>query len=216
MTETPDLDLPDLDLFGAETIETPGQPTPRQLRHAARHRAVAGLKRQALAELVSEPPAVGEYVHIVSNGRFDYFTFVSLILGWADRVDHLWGSTWTMNRANVGELLALFDAGKIGAIVMVTGLYFMKREAAVAATLIEGLHARGQRFKAWENHAKVLCMADEMRGDYYVVEGSANWTANPRTEQNLLANSRALYDFHTGWMKEMLDRGKTNDKRHKD
>ena len=207
MTEIPDLNLPDLDLFGQEAIETPDQPTARQLRHAARVATKIGLKRETLAEILPEPPAAGEYIHVVSNGKFDYFTFVPLILGWVDRVDQLWGSTWTMNRANVGELLRLFDAGQIRAITMLTGLYFVKREAAVAATLIEGLQARGQRFKAWENHAKVLCMADEAGGNYYVVEGSANWTANPRTEQNLLVNSRALYEFHTGWMKEMLDRG---------
>jgi len=54
MTEAPDIDLPDLDLFGAETIETPDQPTPRQLRHAARHRAVGGLKRSEIHEWARE------------------------------------------------------------------------------------------------------------------------------------------------------------------
>ena len=84
MTETSDLNLPDLDLFGNDTIETPDQPTPRQLRHAARVSARAGLKREVLSEIIPDPPAIGEYIHVVSNGRFDYFTFVPLILDWIE------------------------------------------------------------------------------------------------------------------------------------
>ena len=40
--------------------------------------------------------------------------------------------------------------------------------------------------------------------DYIVMEGSANWTANPRLEQFTVTNSRPLYDFHREWMEEML------------
>ena len=45
------------------------------------------------------PPAKGECLHVVSNGKFDYFGFVGLILDWTGRVDSLYGSIWTMSRA---------------------------------------------------------------------------------------------------------------------
>ena len=40
--------------------------------------------------------------------------------------------------------------------------------------------------------------------EYYMVEGSANWTANPRIEQNMITQSKELYNFHKGWMQEYI------------
>jgi len=39
------------------------------------------------------------------------------------------------------------------------------------------------------------------------LEGSANWTANPRTEQNILLNDRAAWEFHAAWLEEMFAKG---------
>ena len=192
-----------LDPLSETELQSIKQPTPRTLRRAAKEKFISGLKRETLAELLPEKVAPGECVHVVSNGTFDYFTFVSLILGWISSADELYGSTWTMSRNNALDLLGFFDAGKVRKITMATGNYFLRRESAVAATVIEGMKARGQRFKSWENHAKVILMSNEATGDYYAVEGSANWTANPRTEQNIIMNERAVYDFHRTWLEEM-------------
>ena len=193
-----------LDPLDETELQSTKQPTPRTLRRAAREKFKSGLKRETLAELLPEKVQPGECVHVVSNGSFDYFCFIPLILGWIGHADVLYGSTWTLNRNNALDLLAFYDAGKIRKITLATGTYFVRRESAVAATAIEGIRARGQRFKSWENHAKVILMSNEATGDYYAAEGSANWTANPRSEQNLIVNDRAVYDFHRAWMEEMF------------
>jgi hypothetical protein len=200
----PDIDLPALDLFGGE-VTTKAQPTPRVLRRAAREKFVRGLKKETLAALIPTPPAAGECLHVVSNGTFDYFNFIPLILGWiGGPADSLYGSTWTMNRANVDDLLKMFDDGKIRQVSIASGNYFLRRESAVAATLLLGLRERGQRFVTWENHTKVILLASAAADAWYVVEGSANWTANPRTEQNILLNDRATWEFHKAWLEEMF------------
>jgi hypothetical protein len=102
----------------------------------------------------------------------------------------------------VKELLALFDAGKVRKVAMLTGTYFLRRESAVATTLQEGLRDRGQRFRAFGNHAKVILLAAPP--DYLTFEGSANFTANPRLEQNVITNDRDLYEFHASWMERFL------------
>lgn len=202
-----DLDLPPLDLFGEAPVQATGQPTPRVHRREGKERFIRGLKRETLCELIPAPPAAGECFHIVSNGKFDYFGFIGLVLDWIGKADELWGSTWTMNRSNANDLLKMFDDGKIGQISVAAGNYFLKRESAVAATLLNGLRDRGQRFTTWENHAKVILLNNVAADAWFVVEGSANWTANPRTEQNILLNDRATYEFHRGWLEEMF-RGK--------
>ncbi|HEY3320864.1 MAG TPA: hypothetical protein VGP72_10405 [Planctomycetota bacterium] len=198
-----------LDLFGNPEPQSQKQPTARALKRQAKERFVRGLKRETLKELLPKPPAAGECIHLISNGKFDYYTFVGILLDWlGGSCDEFYGSTWTMNRNNANDLLALIDAGKIKRATVATGVYFLKREQAVANTILLGLRERGQRFKAWENHAKVLLMTNGQ--DWYSVEGSANWTANPRTEQNIVLNDRQTYEFHKGWLEEMFTDERAN------
>lgn len=204
-----DLELPQLDLWGEAPVQTTRQPTPRVLRRQAKERFVRGLKRETLRELIPTPPAIGECLHVVSNGKWDYFCFIPLILDWIGRADSLYGSTWTMSRGNAMDLLRFYDEGKIGQITLASGNYFLKRESAVAATILQGLRDRGQRFTCWENHTKIILVGNAAADAWYVVEGSANWTANPRTEQNILLNDRATWEFHRDWLEEMFSKGAT-------
>jgi hypothetical protein len=49
-----------------------------------------------------------------------------------------------------------------------------------------GLIERGQRFLCFENHTKIMLLAAPP--DWLVMEGSANFTANRRLEQNTISN----------------------------
>jgi len=107
-----------------------------------------------------------------------------------------------MNRGNALGLLDLLDSGAITSSVLLTGLYFKTRESAVAATIIKGLADRGQRYMALKNHAKVIVIEAGARS--LVVEGSANFTANPRIEQYVLTRDEGLAAFHAEWMMEAV------------
>lgn len=207
-TPTRELSLSDLLLPAGDVASGPDLTTtrnierPRVYRAKPRRKYLNAIKREALDLFLTELPEPGETWHIVSNGTFDYWTFCPTILRLIrPRVATLAG-TWTMNRSNVNEMFDLFDAGKLCSISILTGTYFKTRESSVANTLIEGMIQRGQRYRAFQNHAKVMLISAPP--DYYVLEGSANWTANPRLEQNTLSNDRALWDFHKTWMEEML------------
>ncbi|MDD2328602.1 MAG: hypothetical protein PHZ13_09865, partial [bacterium] len=70
------------------------------------------------------------------------------------------------------------------------------------ASLVEGMAKRKQKVISCNNHAKVVLIRTDDK--YYVIEGSANWTGNPRIEQNVLVQSRDLFEFHKGWMEEYI------------
>jgi len=184
------------------TFESTARITPAAYRARAKAKMINAMREQTLAEILPELPQEDEYIHIISNGDYDYYNFVPLFVERLGTIDELWGSTWTMNRANVENLLAQYDAGKIRKIRIITGLFFKRRETAVYATLVEGLTKRGQKYVATENHAKVLLIKSGSK--HYVVEGSANWTANPRIEQNIVAQSKGLYDHHRSWMQTYI------------
>lgn len=162
------------------------------------------LKREAVDEVIDELPEIGESLHIVSNGRFDYFMLIPRCIDLAAQpiVEEFYFSTWTMSHENVVQILNLFDRGVFKKIVAMTGEYFRSRETAVWHILETGMAERGQRLFANKNHSKItlLKMAG---GEAITIEGSANFTANPRIEQFIVTNSPELLAFHKDWMDKM-------------
>jgi len=196
-------------IFDAATRADPLEgemPAARVLRRKYKLRFTKMLKEETLAEAVTEPPQAGESIHAVSNGKYDFATWIPQILDWIDRADCLWCSTWTLSRPNADDIFTLHDEGKIapGQIHFLTGLYFKRRDTATYNYLLDGLLKRGGRFKAFENHCKVLLLANARKKTWITVEGSANLNANPRFEQYVIVNDRELFEFHRGWMEEVF------------
>lgn len=186
-------------------LETSAQVTARKTITRPRHRkCLSAIKAEELASFFETLPAPGETIHMVSNGRFDYWLLAPRTQELIGHPCTFYGSTWTMNRANVLQLLQLFDTGRFDQIAILTGTYFKKRESAVANTLIEGITSRRQRFLAFQNHAKVMLLGCAKSDTWISIEGSANFTANPRLEQNTVTNDRDLYRFHQTWMDDIL------------
>ena len=204
-----DLDLnPDaglgLDFLDQRDVETTREITPRMLRADLKRQAIAMMKQEHLRDIMPRKPEPGQAYHLISNGKYDFWTWIPVLLEEIGYADEFYGSTWTMNRQNCQELLRLFDQARIRKIGFLTGLYFKRRETAVYALLMTGLTERRQRYVCLENHAKVTLLANHKTGDYLTVEGSANYTANPRIEQYCITNDRTVYDFHKAWMEEIL------------
>ena len=151
---------------------------------------------------------MGESIHIVGNGTFDYFTLVRHLISLAEQPSKVfYFATWTMSHNNVTQIINLFDEGLIGSINALTGDYFRTRESAIYGALATACQARGQRLFANKNHAKVTLL--QFGEDYIVIEGSANFTANPRIEQYVISNHEGLFHFHKEWMDRLLQKSLT-------
>jgi hypothetical protein len=184
-------------------VETQEGITPRMVRMEGKRRMVDALKRKAARDLLDRLPEEGEFFHIVSDGKFDYWSLVPIIVEMAGlRNVELHASTWTLNRPNALEMLEMIDDGRLSKINLLTGTYFKRRESAVYATIANGLAARGSRIRCLENHAKVAILNVGNSG--FIMEGSANFTANPRIEQNIVAKSAELYAHHKKWIEEVF------------
>jgi hypothetical protein len=191
---------------GATELETEYVPPARALRRMARRQYERVLQQQALLDVLEEAPRAGESVHVVSDAKFDFWTWVPAMLTWLGRTESLYCSTWTLSRTNATELFEVWDSGKIGTAHFLTGTYFKRRETAVYAMLLEGIRKRSGRYRAFQNHAKVLLLDAPREEAWITVEGSANLTSNPRTEQYVITNDRGLWDFHREWMEEAFTR----------
>lgn len=197
--------IADAVIGGSDPLEGE-MPSARVLRRRHKLRFAKMLKEETLAEAVADPPKPGESIHAVSNGKYDFATWIPQIIDWIDRADCLWCSTWTLSRPNADDIFTLHDEGKIapGQLHFLTGLYFKRRDTATYNYLLDGLLKRGGRYKAFENHCKVLLLANARKKTWITVEGSANLNANPRFEQYVIVNDRELFEFHRGWMEEVF------------
>ena len=164
------------------------------------------LKKETLQEVLKEIPEKNVSYHLISNGTYDFFTFIPVLTEMMNNnVNEFYGSTWTLNRPNLKTLFELYDTEKIKQINILTGTYFKRRESAVYSMLLIGILERKQRYKCFENHSKIVLLSNQATDDYIVIEGSANFTANPRVEQYVINNHKGLYYFHKNWMDDFLN-----------
>ena len=186
--------------------ETRATVSPRAFRMRARRRMQRIKQRERLQDLIKEPPRPGEELHIVGGNKFQFYTWIPVLLDWIEGADEFYCATWTANAASARDFFELWDAGRIRKTAgFMFGTYFKRREPVVYQRYAEELHRRGGWIKCFETHAKVMLLNNEARGDYLTVEGSGNLTHNPRFEQYVVINDRALWDFHRAWALEVKE-----------
>ncbi len=186
-------------------LETTKNVSSRSIKLQLKRKMLRVSQRDYLKEAIKECPEPGWQYHLVSANKFDFWTWVPVMIDWIGATENFYCSTWTANRQGVVDMFKIFDEGKItGQINFLTGLYFKRRETSVYATLLDGLLKRGGRFKAFETHCKILLLKNETHHAWLTVEGSANLTGNPRLEQYVVTNDKNLYEFHRDWFEEML------------
>ena len=124
-------------------------------------------------------------------------------------IEVLYIATWSFSRENIEDMLELFDRKKILSLSVLLSIFFRGRYKADYAYLVEEMNKRDQKLVICENHSKIILM--KAPGYHLVVDGSANFTANPRIEQINFSNLKLLYDFNRDWMETVFEKvyGKT-------
>lgn len=166
-------------------------------------------KEHRLKSYLQALPLPEETWHFVTCAEYDFFQVLPVCLNLMHAKGALvYSSTWAMSRTNGDDLIELLDRGIIGELTLLTGTYFKRRNPPVYFAVSEGLKRLGQRLHCGRNHAKVSIIGPgpAMPSDspWIIIEGSANYTANPRTEQFSITNSRELWCFMRNWMEEIL------------
>ena len=179
-------------------------------RKGIKHREyINGLKRQSLTDLIPVLPPPDTDLYIIGNGsggtyrpsqqnpvahEFGHYLEV-LIDQLGGQGCIAWVSSWTMARAHALNMLAMLDSGKLAKLTVFSDSYFLRRESAVANTLVMGLRERGQTFLAFKNHTKIIAVASADGTRTACVLGSANLSSQPRAENYTVSTDLGLYEF---------------------
>lgn len=138
-------------------------------------------------------PTQEEFFFLQSDTAFNAFTFIPLIAK-THPIKELHATTYSISRKVIEALIELHDSGQIERVTLLISDSMIKRNPIVIDNLMGMAQSRPNLtvLYAWV-HAKVCLM--QTHDNYYVVEGSGNWSENAHYEQYTFANSKGLYDF---------------------
>jgi hypothetical protein len=118
-------------------------------------------------------------------------------------IKNLLASTYSISRNSIESIIQLHDAGKIEQMTLLISDSMIKRNPATIENLVamSSTRANLQVKFAW-NHSKVNLI--QTHDEYYVIEGSGNWSNNAHFEQYIFVNDKEVFDFR----KQMFEHNK--------
>lgn len=196
--------LDTLDLFDPDLVRSIERTVANGETHSAIVRAQRLKSRIAVRRAKSEahlaevlPPTFepGDSWHCISHGDIDSLSYLSHALRGVSHFDHVALSTWCMARADLEQLQAWCDTGRIDQLDVYVGEIFPSQYGAEYELLLSMARSYGVRVVVARNHSKVMLMR-QADVQHLVCESSANVNTNPRIEQTAITHSRELYEFY--------------------
>ena len=138
-------------------------------------------------------PTAEEFFFLQSDTAFNAFTFIPLVAKLYP-IKELHASTYSISRKVISALIEMHDKGQIERVTLLVSDSMIKRNPLTIENLMAMASSRPNVtvLYAWV-HAKVCLL--KTHEDFFVIEGSGNWSENAHYEQYTFANSKGLYDF---------------------
>ncbi len=160
----------------------------------AQQHKIGGVK-----ELLNRLPAPGEAFFLWTVNQFNAFTFIPYLIDNAKRIDDLMISTYSINIRIIDALSSFVRNNLVGNVYILISDSAKFRIPAVVDHLEQFRISFPQvtvRY-AW-NHSKITLMRCD--DQFYVIEGSGNFSENSRHEQYIFFNSQQIYEFRRKWI----------------
>ena len=138
-------------------------------------------------------PEKGECYKIRVQKRYNAFTFLLKIQQHHEVIDELTILTFNMNESALIILKKWIDTGIVKDLTLCIS-ESVKSRMPKRYELVKDLfqHTNHRVAFTW-NHCKIALV--KCKSDYYVIEGSGNFSNNEEVEQYLFENSKENYDF---------------------
>lgn len=152
-------------------------------------------KIENIKKLSSDLPKKDEIYFLWTENSFNAFTFIPYIIKQCGKIDHLVISTYSINQRIVNSFIRYFEKGlikKAELLISESLLYRLPIAVDLLNSLIESEKFDIKVNYSW-NHSKISLIKSE--DNYFVVEGSGNWSENSKFEQYIFLNSEKIFNF---------------------
>ena len=150
-------------------------------------------KVESLKALAGRLPGAGEIFFIWTLNSFNAFTFIVYIIKNCGVIDELSISTYSINDRILTALMKWYDKGEIKKINISISDSIRHRMPKIYDQLQSQSAQRNMNVSYSWNHSKVTAM--KSGENYFVVEGSGNFSENAQFEQYIFMNDKNVYDF---------------------
>lgn len=176
----------------AAEIETQGRA--KSMRKAHKLHVRRAKSQATLAEIL--PPMIeeGESWHVISHGDVDSLSYLAHFIRGVEFFDYVAISTWCMGSADLDQLEAWIESGRIENLALYVGEIFPSQYGDEFSRAVSLSERYGFRLVVARNHSKVMLVRGG--GRHLVIESSANVNTNPRIEQTAVHASAELFDFY--------------------
>lgn len=212
----PDFTLPEAPAFDFDALPTASSATvpagealgvqARRITLRPRSRRVIDLRQQsdAARKLVCPLPRPGESVHALLSGEFILAAVIPAVLDELAQPAALTVSTLGLNDTTIDLLCRELETGRLTKCSLVLSHYFQQADREQCGRAVHRMREAGQSVGVLRCHAKLMLFHPAKGRHRYTVETSANLRSAVCLEQLTLSNDAALFDFHTGWIRQIL------------
>lgn len=146
-----------------------------------------------IKNLLGELPKLGDTYFIWSQKSFNAYTFIMYIIKHCGVIDELIISTYAINERIINAFIRALNDKYIKHLTIIISESIKARNSKIYDLLISlATHDNVIIEYAW-NHSKVtLALSND---NYFVIEGSGNFSENAQFEQYIFANHPTLYEF---------------------
>ncbi|MFY0628646.1 MAG: hypothetical protein JXR07_20275 [Reichenbachiella sp.] len=146
-----------------------------------------------LKELMGNFPSPGETIFLFTLKSFNAFTFIVYIIHHIGSIDELTFSTYGLNDRILTSLLKWYDKGEIKKVNISISDSIKHRVPKVFDTLEKQNGKREINIRYCWNHSKITLI--KCANNYFVIEGSGNFSENALHEQYIFMNDQEIYNF---------------------
>lgn len=159
---------------------------------------------KAIIDSIGGMPLHDEVVRIKTTGVSDTGSIFHYIMNEPQNQSEVYLSTWIISRDNIDKLCSYVDSGKIKSLTFVVSKRLKELKKSNYAHLVEEFEKRKDKiqYKVCNCHAKTFSV--KIGENTYTVDGSGNWTENPRIENYTIVNDIHAFEHNKSWMQEMM------------
>lgn len=167
----------------------------RQMRHAKGEASLADLLPARLAD--------GESWHVISHGDVDALSYLGHAINGVPHFDYVAISTWCIAKADLDQITAWLDAGRIDRFELYAGEIFPNQYGDEYEQALQMAATYDCRVVIAKNHSKITLASLDADDYYLAIESSANVNTNPRIEQTAMHRSRELFEFYRDFFRDL-------------
>lgn len=179
---------------------------------------VANLQRLKKLEEIASVPEPNTHHRYITHNSFNAFSWLDFFCARYPVFEEVYITSYNFGEAPIDLLFSRFDAGTFQRLTLVISESIRFRMPKRFHQLREGVISRNTnrlRMAGVWNHSKIILLRPQDAEDYFIIEGSGNFSENAYIEQYSLDNSRQIYEFHKHWIEAyVFDPATVEKKRH--